>query len=94
MANFFILPSRYEPFGAVVNEALIYGCPVVASKYIGALDFINSENGIIFDPLIEEVFIKTLEHSCKSFENMNNKKNLMIHSFEEYITAFNKFEIN
>jgi glycosyltransferase involved in cell wall biosynthesis len=26
-ANVFILPSRYEPFGAVVNEALIFVAP-------------------------------------------------------------------
>lgn len=67
MANFFILPSRYEPFGAVVNEALVYGCPVVASKYIGAADFITEANGMLFDPLNEEEFTNTLNKAFEKF---------------------------
>lgn len=94
MANFFILPSRYEPFGAVVNESLIYGCPVVASKYIGALDFINSENGMVFDPLDEKEFIETLETACNTYSERVGRNNLMIHSFENYVKVFNNFGIN
>jgi glycosyltransferase involved in cell wall biosynthesis len=30
-----ILPSHFEPWGLVVNEALSYGCPVVASNICG-----------------------------------------------------------
>lgn len=89
LANFFILPSRYEPFGAVVNEALIYGCPVVASKYIGALDFITDYNGIIFDPLKENIFIKTLQTACIRYQQFNvDKNNLMPCSFNDYVLAF------
>ena len=91
MANFLILPSRYEPFGAVINEALIYGCPVVASKYVGALDFITSKNGIVFDPLNKENFIEVLEDACKIYTKNGVRKNLMIYSFEEYVKVFNKF---
>lgn len=68
IANFFILPSRYEPFGAVVNEALVYGCPVVASKYIGATDFINEANGMLFDPLDEAEFIQILNVSYGKYK--------------------------
>lgn len=90
IANFFILPSRYEPFGAVVNESLIYGCPVVASKYIGALDFITTQNGIIFDPLNENDFIRALEQACNKYskKNNNSRNNLMPCSFDEYVKAF------
>lgn len=95
IANFFILPSRYEPFGAVVNEALIYGCPVIASKYMGAIDFINNTNGVLFDPLDEEEFISTLNNAYSKYDAAKeNRKNLMFHSFEEYVKAFNNFEIN
>lgn len=93
IANFFILPSRYEPFGAVINEALIYGCPVVASKYIGALEFVSSNNGIIFNPLDKDEFIKTITLSCHSFNEINERKNLMTHSFEEYVKVFNNWGI-
>jgi glycosyltransferase involved in cell wall biosynthesis len=31
-----VLPSEYEPFGVVVNEAMCCGCPVIASDHVGA----------------------------------------------------------
>jgi glycosyltransferase involved in cell wall biosynthesis len=35
-ANLMVLPSEYEPFAVVVNEAMCSGCPVVASDRVGA----------------------------------------------------------
>lgn len=35
-ANLMVLPSEYEPFGVVVNEASCCGCPVAASDHVGA----------------------------------------------------------
>jgi glycosyltransferase involved in cell wall biosynthesis len=32
-----VLPSRQEPWGLVVNEALSYGCPVVVSDACGCV---------------------------------------------------------
>lgn len=90
LANFFILPSRYEPFGAVVNESLIYGCPVVASQFIGALDFITTENGMVFNPLNENNFIITLQKACNKYlcKNSNSRINLMPCSFDDYVRVF------
>ena len=31
-----VLPSEFEPFGLVVNEAMCCGCPVIASDRVGA----------------------------------------------------------
>ena len=50
-ASGFVLPSTYEPFGAVVNEALIFGLPVFCSKYAGASYLVSSGKGLVFDPL-------------------------------------------
>lgn len=36
-ATCFVLPSRSEPWGLVVNEALSYGCPVVVSNSCGCV---------------------------------------------------------
>lgn len=89
IANFFILPSVYEPFGAVVNEALVYGCPVVASKYIGALDFIDESNGFIFDPLDEAEFPNVLNTAMSRYsETVSDRKNMMIRSFKDYVGIF------
>lgn len=49
-ASGFILPSLFEPFGAVVNEALIFGLPVLCSQYAGASTLIQQGNGYLFNP--------------------------------------------
>lgn len=41
--------SRRESFGLTMIEALACGVPVVATKTAGALDIVNSENGILVD---------------------------------------------
>jgi len=49
-ADFFVLPSSYEPFGLVVNEAMLCGCPVAISDRVGAkYDLVREgENGCVF----------------------------------------------
>lgn len=49
LAHIFILPSSFEPFGAVVNEALVAGCQTIVSNKVGASCLINKKNGKIFD---------------------------------------------
>jgi len=36
-ADLLVLPSDYEPFAVVVNEAMLCGCAVVASDHVGAV---------------------------------------------------------
>jgi glycosyltransferase involved in cell wall biosynthesis len=45
-----VLPSDYEPFGVVVNEAMLCGCPVLVSDRVGAgPDLIRpADNGEVF----------------------------------------------
>jgi glycosyltransferase involved in cell wall biosynthesis len=35
-ADLMVLPSEYDAFGVVVNEAMLCGCPVIASDRVGA----------------------------------------------------------
>lgn len=50
LASSFVLPSSYEPWGLVVNEAMAAGLPVIASDQVGAAwDLIDGHNtGFIF----------------------------------------------
>jgi 1,2-diacylglycerol 3-alpha-glucosyltransferase len=52
LASAFILPSRVEEWGLVVNEAMACGLPVLVSRVAGcAQDLVrDSENGFLFDP--------------------------------------------
>lgn len=36
LADVFVLPSRHEPWGLIVNEAMAAGCPVIVSSEVGA----------------------------------------------------------
>ncbi len=49
-ADLMVIPSRYEPFGLVVNESMLCGCPVVASDRVGAVrDLItHGETGYVY----------------------------------------------
>jgi glycosyltransferase involved in cell wall biosynthesis len=49
-SNILILPSAYEPFGLVVNEAMLCGCTAIVSDRVGArFDLISDgETGIVF----------------------------------------------
>lgn len=71
-ASGFVLPSLSETFGAVVNEALIFGLSVLCSKYAGASSLINSYNGMVFNPLDSEDTLIKLELFYNQLESVNN----------------------
>jgi glycosyltransferase involved in cell wall biosynthesis len=48
-SDLLVLPSEYEPFGVVVNEAMLSGCAVAVSDRVGAgPDLVRPENGLVF----------------------------------------------
>lgn len=88
-ADFSVLASSHEAFGAVVNESLVLGCPVLASRYIGSLDFIDPANGLVFDPLDPADFRRALSEAMARFPRPDGPRNsLMRVSFEESVRTF------
>lgn len=88
VSDYFILPSIFEPFGAVVNEALIFNLPVICSEIAGAASLINTSNGVLFNPLNENELIAIFNtiHIPKVVDGT-----LLIYSFKEEADKFVSF---
>lgn len=87
-AKLLVLPSRHEPFGAVINESLVFGCPVLVSKYAGAKSFVqNGFNGFITDPDNFNIFQRDLIYALRHFERRGDQS-LMIEDFSQNVKAF------
>lgn len=60
-----VVPSRSEPWGLVVNEALAYGARVIASDRVGAADdLVNTANGQRFPAGDVPALIRCLHAEC------------------------------
>ncbi len=50
-ANFFVLPSKFEPFGMTAAEAMACGTPLIASERAGITKYLkNKQNCLIVNP--------------------------------------------
>ncbi len=50
-ADVFVFPSRYEPLGLVLLEALASGLPIVTAATVGAAELVNEDCGVVLrDP--------------------------------------------
>lgn len=69
-----VLPSISEPWGLVVNEAMVCGMPVIVSKNCGCAEDLLKENvnGFIFDPLNSEELKRALLYFIQNPEKMNS----------------------
>lgn len=96
IAQCLVLPSYQEPYGAVVNEALIAGCKVICSDKAGASELINKKNGYLINPFEERQLTETLSTVIKEIEEIKQpitlKADLMPFSLDEKLeTLFNHF---
>ena len=90
----FILPSYYEPFGAVVNEALLSGQYVLCSKAAGSSVLINESNGSLFSPSNEMQLINLFQTYLKKIKPLNEvflRKSKMSMNFESNWNSLFRF---
>lgn len=83
VAQVLVLPSFYEPFGAVVNEALLAGEYVMVSPNAGASSLVTQENGEVIN--IDYSFIdftKMLERLEPVGENLVLRDNRMPYTYD------------
>lgn len=67
-ADVLVLPSRFDGWGAVVNEALMVGTPVICSNRCGASDVIeNGRNGYVFEAGNARALLERLQSVCQDF---------------------------
>ena len=91
IADLFVLPSEKEPFGAVVNEALVAGCKVLISDAAGASELVNDANGLVFNSRSTEDFAKKLSLSVAGIENKKEHQSIMPFTFDALYGSFTKF---
>jgi len=65
LSDVFVLPSYNDPWGLVVNEAMMFGLPVITTTEVGARELVNN-NGLIIEagdvPMIYQSLIRMLEN--------------------------------
>ncbi len=91
MGQIFVLPSFYERFGAVVNEALLAGCYTLCSNVAGASCLVKFPNGDIFNPMEQMDFVKKLDDALSMNAPLGQvavKPNRMWKSYDQYISDF------
>jgi glycosyltransferase involved in cell wall biosynthesis len=96
LADVFVLPSHFEPFGAVVNEALVAGCKVVVSDQVGANSLIDASNGIVFKSNDEQGLVnalKKVENLLPQLPRGNVRPSKMTFSFEDVFVQLVDFII-
>ncbi|UCG34879.1 MAG: glycosyltransferase family 4 protein [Candidatus Omnitrophota bacterium] len=60
-SDFFVFPSRYDPWGIVVSEAMASGLPIITAKTVGASEIVTPQCGVVLDdPNDVEGLVKAL----------------------------------
>ncbi len=83
ISDSFILPSTFEPFGAVINEALLSGCFTAVSEIAGAASLIQeNKNGVKFNPF-DQLEITNAIHKLLNRDTSNSHESLMLINYND-----------
>ena len=80
----FVLPSKSEPWGLVVNEAMMCGLPVVVSSHCGcSLDLVDG-NGYVFKPNNTNSLSSILESYMRNDNDISAQRELSLSIISQY----------
>lgn len=65
-ADFFLCPSRYEPFSLAVLEAMASGTPVICSRNVGAAELLDANCSILLDSPDDIAALASAMHALMS----------------------------
>lgn len=87
--DYLILPSvGKDGWGAVVNEALQVGTPVIASNYAGASTLLKHPDlGFRVDPNIPESLVGVLNSILNNYEKPSKEKRLRIKMYGQVVSG-------
>ncbi len=95
LGSLFLLPSEFEPWGAVVNEALVAGMPVICSDRVGARELVNSQrSGEIVDVTDSAKFREVIRAwidrvaPVAEAQSCTLRESLMTQGFDDAVSGF------
>ena len=86
IADVFVLPSMSEPWGLVVNEAMVCSLPILVSNKCGCYpDIIHErENGFSFNPLNDNELLEFMKNICYGKYNLRAMSRASLKIIKEY----------
>ena len=82
-ANCFVLPTRYEAFGAVLIEAMAAGLPVIATRSGGPDTIVTPENGLLIDTENVAQLAGAMEQMITSYDRYSQEQ-IRLRTIERY----------
>jgi glycosyltransferase involved in cell wall biosynthesis len=92
LSDMLILPSDYEPWGLVVNEAMSLAVPVVAPYWVGASQnlIINGYTGVLLDGNTPAHISKTIEFAVANPQYLKYLSSNCIKHIENHRTCLSE----
>jgi glycosyltransferase involved in cell wall biosynthesis len=96
-ADVLVFPTLADVWGMVVLEAMLFGKPILCSKFAGAADLVeNGQNGFIFDPTDHKTlaeYLKRFIDNPKCVDEMGARSKKMIEPFTAQTAAHHLADI-
>jgi glycosyltransferase involved in cell wall biosynthesis len=96
-SEFFVLPSRSEPFGIVLLEAMTFSKALVATRVGGITEFVvDGYNGLLVDPddsdaLADQIKRLLVDHTLRERIGMNGRR--CVSQSHDYSVVMKKYEM-